>query len=58
MSKYPWNWEILNRGQKEKEAITTERDTNRNGFNGVDPKWGFVVRTVEENFPSLRGLKQ
>ena len=23
-----------------------------------DPKWGFIVRTVEENFPALKGLKR
>ena len=43
---------------KEKESKTSVWDVKRKKHIKPDPKWGFIRRTVDENFPSMKDKKQ
>ena len=44
--------------QEEKDKAPLTWDFKKNEHVRIEPKWGFIKRTVDENFPSLTGLSR
>ena len=44
--------------QLEKDASPLVWDPKRRKHVRRDPKWGFIRRTVDENFPEMEGVKR
>ena len=42
--------------EKEREKLPTVWDSRRRKHVKPEPKWGYIRRTIDENFPALKGL--